>query len=210
MRKPHPLAAVFFWLVAILVSCATLLGDGQGGGSVNRFGESGDMVYQVTQVGNVVCFDLPACEPVYIVITATQSTAWTQTPLPSATVSPTYTPTASPAPMATRTATIGYTPTMVTPDGTYITPIGSGAKCDVEPFAEIAKGQYTYTDSANYGIPQNVRSRPGTNFPIVATLQKNTPVQVYWIKWTSGVLWVSITRDCHNWVSSRLGILDLD
>lgn len=214
MRKPNPSASVIFWIVAIFVSCAAPREEGQGGGSVDQFTESGDMVYGVTQVGNMVCFDLPQCLPtqvVYVVVTATGIPPASNTPAPMATRTPTQ-PTSTAIVMPTWTFAPTWTPhpatpTMVTPDGTYITPIANPEKCAVEPAAIRIYGWYRYTDAANLGIPQNIRVRPGTNYALVPSekLAKNVTVTTYWLRWVGGIRWFAIEYPCGKWVSSGLG-----
>lgn len=189
------------WLGLIVLVGCSIPNSGQGGGGEQN-------ILAPTVVGNVVCFELPSCEPIYIVITATQFTAWTPTlsPTPTATV----TPTATITPTATRTLTPPPpTPSMVTPDGTEITAIaGTPMPCLVEPYAISHKGVYTYTDSANSGLEQRIRSRPGTEFSIVGYLPKNQPRTTYYLKWRLGTRWYAITQACDQWVSGALGTIE--
>lgn len=203
MPKPTPLVGAAIWFTVFLVSCgAALNSDGQGGGSVDQFGAADNMVYEPTIIGDVVCFQVPQCLPtqvVYVTVIATQA-------MPMATRTPTSTiviePTSTLAPTWTHQPA---TPTMVTPDGTYITPIGNPEKCAVEPYAVREYGIYTYLDAVNSGIQQRIRSRPGTDYPIVGYLPKNQPMQTYWLKWLGGTRWYALDYNCQMWVSGALG-----
>lgn len=221
MRKPRYSRRVTFaigftlFVLAMPIACTDPLSGGQGGGgSVDQFGAAGDTVYQVTQVGNVVCFEVPNCEPIYIVITATSLPTTSNTPAPMAT----RTPTSTPIIMPTSTIAPTWTPQPVTPTqlaspfATAITPIGNTEKCAVEPSAIRIYGWYRYTDAANLGIPQNIRVRPGTNYALVPNekLAKNVTVTTYWLRWIGGVRWFAIEYPCGKWVSSGLGVFEYE
>lgn len=208
MRKPRYSLRVAFaigftlFVLAMPIACTDPLSGGQGGGgSVDQFVESGNKVYGITQVGNVVCFEVPNCEPIYIVITATSLPTASNTPAPMATRTPTSTPIIMP------TSTIApFTPTQLTPPfDPAITPISNPDKCAVEPYAERVYGVYTYLDVVNSGIQQRIRARPGTDYPIVGYLPKNQPMQVYFLKWIGGTKWWALDFLCGRWVSGALG-----
>lgn len=195
MRKG--LVYLAFLILALMLPIGCSEGNGVGGGGEQN-------IAAVT--GEMICFPVPACEPVYIVITATQFTAWTPTPTVTLSPTPTLTPTLTTTPRPN-------TPTPATPPVIIeITPITNPSVCNVEPFAARVKGTYTYKDYANYGIDQNIRTRPGTQYAWVGSLAKDTPRAVYWLKWVSATRWVALNQECSQWVSASvsLGILDLD
>lgn len=202
MRNYRWLAWFVFVLLAIAtpISCSNPTDLGQGGG-----GEQNVLAPTVT--GNMICFPLPACDPIVIVVTATQSAAWTQTPTLTAV------PTSTAQPSATRTPTIAPTPSKVTVTS-EVTAISNPEICLVEPYSERVKGTYEYKDFPNYGVGQNIRTGPGVNYPIVTslpkTLPKNSPVTIFWIKWVSSARWVALNNECSRWVNGELGILDFD
>lgn len=198
-------------LFALLTAIAAPIGCSAGNAGVGGGGEQN--IFAPTVTGNVICFDLPACEPIYIVITGTPIPTGgnpTLTPTPTATA----TPTATITPTATRTPTpIPPTPSMVTVV-VEITPISNPEKCAVEPYAERVKGTYEYKDYPNYGVGQNIRKGPGVTYSIVSDLPKSLPKgevkPIFWLKWVGGARWVALNNECTRWVNGELGILDFD
>lgn len=193
----------FVWaFLALLTGILAPIGCSAGNAGVGGGGEQNILAPTVT--GNVICFPLPKCEPVYIVITATQFTAWTPTPTVTLTASPTQ-----PAPtLPSSTPRPPNTPTPATPPVIDVTSISNSQPCVIEPYAVNWKGVYTYLDEVNSGLLQRIRSRPGTEWPIVGYLPKNEPRLVFYLKWRGGVQWYAITQACDQWVSGALGTFE--
>lgn len=199
----------FVWaLFALFTAIAAPIGCSAGNTGVGGGGEQNILAPTVT--GNVICFPLPACEPVYIVITATQFTAWTPSPTVTLTASPTQ-----PAPtLPSSTPRPPNTATPATPAVIDVTSISNPEICLVEPYSERVKGTYEYRDFPNYGVGQNIRIGPGVSYSIVPDLPKSLPKgevkPIFWLKWVGGARWVALNNECTRWVNGELGILDFD
>lgn len=134
------------------------------------------------------------------------------TALPTATVTrtPTHTPTPATPPFMSPTPLVPiFTLGVITPNTPLaVTPIGGDPVLCSHPRAlNIAGGVYTYTDPDRFGIPQNVRSGPGLEFPVIGTIQKDETQPVYWrVDNPDGRHWVSLDPTCTLFVSAGLGV----
>jgi hypothetical protein len=128
------------------------------------------------------------------------------------TVTPGASPTLAATPTVTASATAG-TPAQATP--TIIRTPLPGTNVPATPFcaweaqgAQAAQKQtyYTYTEQ-RYGIQQNVRSGPGTDFLIIEYLNKGAKVRVYWWLSRGGFKWWALDVKCTRW-AAELGTIE--
>lgn len=160
-------------LIAVLVLCGLVACSQQGGGEVCPCATP-IVITATTQLGATATSGLASVTP-----TPTDGSSSTQ-------------PTFSPTPIRgtpTRFPTFAVTST---PDSCW------------HRSAAYSKGwAYQYLDTRNTGLRQNLRAGPGLNYPIVGTLAKNTPREVFYT--ADG--WFSLDSFCRTWAISILGEL---
>lgn len=204
-----------------LLAAAALFGSGWIGGSQNA---SARMIVAAQGAGestgwSMVCDGMVICQPFTPAPSATPSrtpTATEQTFPNALTVSPT--PIVQ-VPSATATRTPTATLTQVTPALATHTPaftptlnigacdwIGIGAAW----YQPRGNAFYEYTDPAGTHIQeQNIRSGPGTAYPIVGKLPLGQAREVWHYINFVDQQWVSLDETCDQWVAVWLGFIDV-
>ena len=131
----------------------------------------------------------------------------------------TVTPGVSPTPtdsIITRTAVPSATAS-AQPSPTMIQTIQPGTNVPATPLCRweaqgavpaVKQTFYTYTDPQRYGISQNVRGGPGTDFLIVEYLSKGAKVRVYWSLSRGSFKWWALDVTCSRW-AAELGTIEV-
>ncbi len=163
--------------------------------------------FWVELVGGVIIWPEETAVPTTPTAPISSPTATAQTFPNALTASPTpIVP--LPAATATRTPVQAITPTLVTPALATLMPCQFEAN-GAEPYMATGGSYfYRYTDPNNTGTSQNIRGGPNTTFPVVTTLKKDTPKQVYWQITTITGTWVSLDSGCTQWAAIWLGHVD--